>query len=634
MQRKKTIGNIREGTCAICGAPAQLITSESDVNDKAHYECSNCGCLLIKYPGNAGITGYIPKNQYICRDTFLCFTITQKLSELLAAPGVCVISSQNNSGFLARMLLDNGIEAIALRYLEKNSYIGVELNDHSYRAIGSEESFEGKIFIVLGTLSHLANPDAFFEAISKLHPKYIVFASDIYQGQDLTWSVVQKAQNHDQIYYSYQALQGIAEKINYSFYSSERICLMSRRSEDNNDSRLVSLLTSLPQTVKNDFSEYQSAVKIKDIETENLAKSDVIANKRRIFLSAPVNNLLYIDCIFYQDANSGIARLWNEVFKIWSKKYSDRVVLLDRGGDIEDFGLKRIPFKRFDFNSVYSELRALSWYLLRKGAYRFGSTYYTFSEMLPTRALVYDMIPENLSYDKNAPPWLMKRLYLERSESALTISKQTMSDLIKFYPQFEGRTQYSYPTISEIFKPLKKKEKLEFRRKIGVERRYLFTVPCGLAGYKDGITALKAIDKLDIARDSEVICTVPFLGQEKLIEPLKNIKVRSLRFGDDDYANLIAASDMIVWTPWMEGLGLPPMEAVACNTNIVVSRTAINQELYGDTVTYAEPGNADSFSSAIENALAGGMNSDLVAKIKLYRSMDDFADKLFNLLYT
>jgi hypothetical protein len=632
MKRNEVAENNRDNaSCTFCGAAIQRISGDADAIDSlAYYECSTCGCLLKKYHGNAGIIEYTPKNHTICRDTFLCFSTTKKISELLDSPGVCVISSQNNTGFLTRMLLDHGIETIPLRYVEKNSFIGVELNDYTYRTIAKDDLIEGKIIVVLGTLASLRQPQSFFESVAKFQPQCIVFVSDIYQGQDLSWSVLLGGQAHDKIFYSYQALAEIAQKIHYRLSTSERICVLNRRDKETELGTLASVL----QNIKNDFSEYQLAVKKKDIEAENLAKSDVTRDIRRIFLSAPVSNLLYIDCVFYQDASSGIARLWNEVFKVWAQKYSDRVVLLDRGGDIQDFGLQRIPFKRFDFNSIPSEIRALSWYLLRRGAYRFASTYYTFSELLPTRALVYDMIPENLSYDKNAPPWFLKGLYLDRAESVLTISRQTMTDLIKYYPQFEGKTQYSYPTISQIFKPINKKEKSDFRSKIGVTRKYLFTVPCGLGGYKDGITALKAIDGLDIAKDSEVMCTVPLFGQEKLIEPLKNIKIRSLRFSDQDYASLIAASDMVIWTPLMEGLGLPPMEAVACNTNIVVSRTAINQELYGDTVTYAEPLNVDSFSHAIESALARGINSDLVARIKSYRSMDDFADKLFNLLYS
>ena len=622
-------------TCPVCGALAQNVMDGPEVSSQILYqECTACGCLMRKVAGDVAALDYLPKDKYLCRDTFLSFTAVKKLSELLAERNVCVVSSRKNAGFLSRMLIDNGYETITLRYLEKSSYLGVELGEFSYRPISAADRLAGRILVVLGTLSDLENPPAFFEALKKLEPSCIVALADIYQGQDSSWSVLQDAPPQGQIHYSHQALHQLACQIGYSMYSAENLYVLAKNPMDNSDNRLAKSLTSLQLYERNDFSDYLLSFRRKQIASENAVKVGQANPKKRIFFSKPQDKILYIDCVFFQMANSGIARVWNEVFRVWSRKHADKVVLLDRGGDIQDFGLPRIPFKRFDFTTPNAEIRALSWFLLRNGAYRFASTYYTFSELHPTKALIYDMIPENLSFDANDPQWVLKKMYLSRSEAAIAISRQTMTDMVKYFPALEGKTQFAYPGIAAEFQPLAEEQRREFRAKIGVTARYLFVVPCALGGYKDGITALQAIDRLNIAKDCEVICTVPLIGQEKAVESLSNIKVRSLRFSDQDYAHLVASADLVVWTPLMEGLGLPPMEAVTCHTNVVVARTGINLELYGDTVTYAEPRDVTSFSEAIASALTKGITNELIERVKLHSSIENFADRLFEFLYS
>ncbi|CAK0769454.1 hypothetical protein CCP4SC76_5180028 [Gammaproteobacteria bacterium] len=353
----------------------------------------------------------------------------------------------------------------------------------------------------------------------------------------------------------------------------------------------------------------------------------------RIYLPSSQGRLLYIDGVFYQWNNTGIARYWNEIFRHWSRKYADRVVILDRGGEIQDFGIKRIPFKRFDYSNLSGEIQELSSYLSRQGAYRFASTYYTFSVMLPVRAIIYDMIPEILGYNPNSPPLCLKQPYLERAESALAISRQTMLDTLKFFPKLAGQIEYIYPGVSPIFTPLGKRQRKKFRKEFGVTAKYLITIPCALAGYKDGITALRAIDQSRICKDSEVFFTAPLHGQEVLLESLRNVKIRVVRMKDADYANLIASSDLVVWPPLIEGFGLPPLEAIACHTNVVMARTAINMEIYGTLANYAEPSDVESFSQAIEQSLNKRVNPELVKLSDTLKGYEKCADRLFAFLY-
>lgn len=620
--------------CGVCGAVAQnVMEKQLEEGLSVFYECTNCGCLINKYYSDVHLFEHYFDETTSCRDTFLCFKITKILSELLKEKSICVISADMSAGFLTRMLLDAGYNAVALRYIEEGQFIGVDHHDSSHRPPHDIDDVNQKIIVVLGTLQFLKEPLAFFKAIKNLQPRCLVTVNDIYQGQDLSWHALLKPTRYNRLFFSHQAMHLFGQETDLLVHSSENLYVLSSDSIGNSENQITKLLASYSYLGGNDFADYLAMVKIRSLTAENDARQNTASNKR-IYLAAPVSNHLYIDCIFYQMANSGIARVWNDVFRVWSKKHADKVVLLDRGGDIQDFGLQRIPFKRFNFSDINTEIRALSWFLLRKGTFRFASTYYTFSESHPTRAVAYDMLPENLNSDLNDPQWVLKKMYLARAESALSISKNTMNDVVKYYPHLINTSRYTYPGVSPIFKPITIPEKENFRNAYAITSRLLITIPCALSGYKDGLTALRAIDKMDIASDTEVICTVPLYGQEKVLESLQRVKVRFMRFSDQDYATLIASSDLVVWTPWLEGLGLPPLEALACHTNIVVSRTNINVELYGDLAIYAEAGNVDSFCYAIKHALSNKVDNRLIDLASSYSSIEVFADNLFDHLYS
>ena len=42
-----------------------------------------------------------------------------------------------------------------------------------------------------------------------------------------------------------------------------------------------------------------------------------------------------------------------------------------------------------------------------------------------------------------------------------------------------------------------------------------------------------------------------------------------------------------------EGFGIPPMEALSCNTNVIISDIPVHREIYGDSVSYLDPYNSE-----------------------------------------
>lgn len=71
---------------------------------------------------------------------------------------------------------------------------------------------------------------------------------------------------------------------------------------------------------------------------------------------------------------------------------------------------------------------------------------------------------------------------------------------------------------------------------------------------------------------------------------------------DADLPALYSLADVFVFPSWLEGFGLPPLEALACGTPTVASPRPAMPEVLGDAVLYADPRDPATWADAIERA--------------------------------
>ena len=69
---------------------------------------------------------------------------------------------------------------------------------------------------------------------------------------------------------------------------------------------------------------------------------------------------------------------------------------------------------------------------------------------------------------------------------------------------------------------------------------------------------------------------------------------------DADLAALYSLADVFVFPSWLEGFGLPPLEALACGTPVVSSNRPAMPEVLGDAVLYADPRDPTAWADAVE----------------------------------
>ena len=67
---------------------------------------------------------------------------------------------------------------------------------------------------------------------------------------------------------------------------------------------------------------------------------------------------------------------------------------------------------------------------------------------------------------------------------------------------------------------------------------------------------------------------------------------------EDELVTLYQGASALVYPSLMEGFGIPPLEAIACNTPVIVSDIPVFREIYGNAAIYVQLGNADSWRNA------------------------------------
>jgi glycosyltransferase involved in cell wall biosynthesis len=138
----------------------------------------------------------------------------------------------------------------------------------------------------------------------------------------------------------------------------------------------------------------------------------------------------------------------------------------------------------------------------------------------------------------------------------------------------------------------------EVRRRYALPERFLLSVGTLEPGKNRGVL-LPAVRHL--ARRG---VTLPLVvaGQRGWLESGGGGRgsVRFLGYAPDaDLAALYSLATAFVFPSWLEGFGLPPLEALACGTPVVASNRPAMPEVLGDAVLYADPRRPDEWGEAI-----------------------------------
>jgi glycosyltransferase involved in cell wall biosynthesis len=237
---------------------------------------------------------------------------------------------------------------------------------------------------------------------------------------------------------------------------------------------------------------------------------------------------------------------------------------------------------------------------------------------LPSVLTVHDLaIYRNAEWFPARQPlstgWIVPRS-LRRADALIAVSQNTATDLQAIFDVPASKIAVVPEAVSTAFHPLGAEELAEARARLQLPERFILFVST-IEPRKNLTTLLEAWAMM---RDRPDLVVVGGWGWR--FEP---IRARMSRLGPGlhhinglDPADLPAVYNLalaLAHPAWYEGFGLPPLEAMACGTPVVVSDRSSLPEVVGDAGLVMPAGDPEAWRRALE-AVVG--DPDLAANLR------------------
>ncbi len=279
--------------------------------------------------------------------------------------------------------------------------------------------------------------------------------------------------------------------------------------------------------------------------------------------------------------------------------------------------------------------------------------------------IFYDLsflrFPEFFSWQKRLWHKLMfPRKQAIRAHSIIAISNSTKEDLINLYKINSQKIKVVYPGIDAKFKPIKDEAKLkEVKDKYQLPENFILYFGT-IEPRKNIISLIEAFEEIKKEKQGKIL-DVSWHGFEGIVKGSKEeffdfSKLKLIIAGEkgwlyrevfekaqksdlrndiiftgfieeDDKSYLYNLAKIFIYPSFFEGFGLPPLEAMACGTPVIVSNKSSLSEVVGDSAITINPENPNEISWAIREILENQKLSDYLSEKGRERSRQFNWDK-------
>lgn len=193
---------------------------------------------------------------------------------------------------------------------------------------------------------------------------------------------------------------------------------------------------------------------------------------------------------------------------------------------------------------------------------------------------------------------------IKRSKFILTVSKFSKKEIVRTLALDPDKIFVTYNGVSEDYKPIDDKFYLEYVRDIyGLPERFIFCVSNNKP-HKNVHQLVRAYcySNVDIPlvlacpTDPNLIRIAENYGKKHLVYFSKFIEEQHL-------PAVYSLTDLFVYPSTYEGFGLPPLEALACGSPVVVARSSSLPEVVGDNAIFANPFDYKAIAAALESGV-------------------------------
>jgi glycosyltransferase involved in cell wall biosynthesis len=212
---------------------------------------------------------------------------------------------------------------------------------------------------------------------------------------------------------------------------------------------------------------------------------------------------------------------------------------------------------------------------------------------------------------------------VKRTDHIIAVSESTKQDTIRLLGAPEHKITVIYESANPIYRPVNNQGILEqTRNKYDLTEDFILFVST-IEPRKNLSTLLRAyrqlLDSYKAGVKLVVVGRRGWLSEEvfTLIDELKltNDVLFLDRVPIEDLLHLYNAAQLLVQPSFYEGFGLPPLEAMACGTPVVVSNVSSLPEVVGDAGLLVDPEDVSELAVAIWRVLTDeALREDLIAK--------------------
>lgn len=235
---------------------------------------------------------------------------------------------------------------------------------------------------------------------------------------------------------------------------------------------------------------------------------------------------------------------------------------------------------------------------------------------IPVVVTIHDLIPLLLpEYEGGMLGKVYNRLVsasARRAAYVLTDSEASRQDIIRCLHIPAGRVEAIWLAAEERFHPVHDAALLQaVRERYALPLRYLLYLG-GFDVRKNVPDILRAFACLEAPDVSLVIAgklpaqESPFFPSPRRLANELGLEAR-VRFtgwvDEKDKPAMYSAAEGFIFPSCYEGFGLPPLEAMACGTPVIVSQASSLPELVGEAGLYVEPGNVESLVEAMRHLI-------------------------------
>ena len=352
-----------------------------------------------------------------------------------------------------------------------------------------------------------------------------------------------------------------------------------------------------------------------------------------------------IDLVFFQYADTGIAKVWESLLKYFENdSIRDSIVLFIRKdspfipSNAQKFRSIEVP--SYDYENKEQDAYLIDWACEQEDVCVFVSTYMTYSHCKHNVVMIHDCIPERVAKSHlNDPMWDAKKAAISNADSILTISDYSANEIQAFYP--ETRTKSLFITQNSIRQSFLEATSTQEILQNSLNEGYPAADYCllvgernGYLGYKNGALAMLAIENYNSNYNNRLELKVVggwrsdshplsvFDLEPELLTAASKIPITRSVVDDKQLIALYKNAVCLIYLSEDEGFGLPIYECLASGGQVIVLDRPFNRNINHPNLIKVQDSSATQVSRAISDAhsrmndrikLSG--NSDLLSSI-------------------